>query len=68
MQEARVLGMCGKIEIKNLENRSSPKTGPNGETINFKRGGTPIQENLPRPPGGENTLGQSPLHNRANPC
>ena len=46
------------------EQVTEPTIGPSGETINFQRGGTPIQENLPKPPPGESP-GQSPLHNRA---
>ena len=47
------------------EQKQESKIGPNGETINFQRGGTPIQENVPKAPSGENTVGKSPLHNRA---
>ena len=51
--------------IPSSEQKQEPKIGPNGETINFQRGGTPIQENVPKAPSGENTVGKSPLHNRA---
>ena len=40
------------------------KVGPNGETIDFKRGGTPIQENMgrnPVPPSGDPAASSSPL-------
>ena len=61
----------GKIEPKQSpflpagEYEETPRSGPNGETINFKRGGTPIQEGTTRypvPPSGDpGKAGESPL-------
>jgi adenylate kinase family enzyme len=51
------------------EQLKEAKLGPNGEKLNFKRGGTPIQESMggrnPVPPSGEPGASSSPLASRA---